>query len=179
MASKKPTKKDLQAKVKELAAKVAELQKVEAKNADLSWRLSGVESKLQATLEKYQGVPDAYRMIKAVASRMERRKESTEYSICLTLALGELKGIPAVDLVENGFTLLRTFSVKYIAYNANKVGAIKLVREITGLGLKEAKEFVESGPKIVKSDLSYTKAKELLGCFFKTGCSAEVVETKA
>jgi len=50
------------------------------------------------------------------------------------------------------------FNVMLMEAGANKVSAIKAVREITGLGLKEAKDLVEAAPKAVKEGLSKADA---------------------
>jgi len=50
------------------------------------------------------------------------------------------------------------FNVMLMDAGANKVSAIKAVREITGLGLKEAKDLVEAAPKAVKEGLSKADA---------------------
>ena len=44
---------------------------------------------------------------------------------------------------------------------AKKIGVIKVVREITGLGLKEAKELVDGAPKVIKEAVSKAEAEEL------------------
>jgi large subunit ribosomal protein L7/L12 len=51
------------------------------------------------------------------------------------------------------------FNVVLMEAGSNKVGAIKAVREITGLGLKEAKDLVEAAPKAVKEGLSKADAE--------------------
>ena len=51
------------------------------------------------------------------------------------------------------------FNVMLMDAGANKVSAIKAVREITGLGLKEAKDLVEAAPKAVKEGLSKADAE--------------------
>ena len=51
------------------------------------------------------------------------------------------------------------FNVMLLDAGANKVSAIKAVREITGLGLKEAKDLVEAAPKAVKEGLSKADAE--------------------
>ena len=51
------------------------------------------------------------------------------------------------------------FNVVLVDAGANKVSAIKAVREITGLGLKEAKDLVEAAPKAVKEGLSKADAE--------------------
>ncbi len=52
------------------------------------------------------------------------------------------------------------FDVVLAEIGANKVATIKAVRELTGLGLKEAKELVESAPKAVKEGLPKAEAEE-------------------
>ncbi len=47
------------------------------------------------------------------------------------------------------------------AAGANKIGVIKAVREITGLGLKDAKDLVEGAPKAVKEGVSKAEADEM------------------
>ena len=53
------------------------------------------------------------------------------------------------------------FDVELTEVGANKIKVIKVVREITGLGLKEAKELVESAPKVVKEQASKADAEEM------------------
>lgn len=53
------------------------------------------------------------------------------------------------------------FDVELTDPGAKKLNAIKAVREITGLGLKEAKEIVESAPKVVKEGASKDEAEEI------------------
>ncbi|MDO4312346.1 MAG: 50S ribosomal protein L7/L12 [Eubacteriales bacterium] len=53
------------------------------------------------------------------------------------------------------------FDVELVAAGASKVKVIKVVREITGLGLKEAKALVDGAPKVVKEGVSKAEAEEL------------------
>ncbi|MCI8639932.1 MAG: 50S ribosomal protein L7/L12 [Coprococcus sp.] len=53
------------------------------------------------------------------------------------------------------------FDVELVAAGASKVKVIKVVREITGLGLKEAKAVVDEAPKVVKSGVSKAEAEEI------------------
>ena len=53
------------------------------------------------------------------------------------------------------------FDVELTAAGASKVKVIKVVREITGLGLKEAKDLVDSAPKVVKEAVSKEEAEDL------------------
>ena len=53
------------------------------------------------------------------------------------------------------------FDVELTEAGANKIKVIKVVRDITGLGLKEAKEAVESTPKVLKEGVSKEEAEDL------------------
>jgi len=53
------------------------------------------------------------------------------------------------------------FDVVLAAAGANKIQVIKAIREITGLGLKEAKDLVEAAPKVVKEQVSKADAEEM------------------
>ena len=53
------------------------------------------------------------------------------------------------------------FDVELVSAGASKVKVIKVVREITGLGLKEAKELVDGAPKVIKEAVSKAEAEEL------------------
>ena len=53
------------------------------------------------------------------------------------------------------------FDVELVSAGASKVKVIKVVREITGLGLKEAKEMVDGAPKVVKEGASKAEAEEI------------------
>jgi large subunit ribosomal protein L7/L12 len=66
------------------------------------------------------------------------------------------------------------FNVILTGFGANKVAVIKVVREATGLGLKEAKDLVEGAPKSVKEGVSKDEAAELKKKLEEAGASAEV-----
>ena len=53
------------------------------------------------------------------------------------------------------------FDVELVSAGASKVKVLKVVREITGLGLKEAKEVVDGAPKVVKEGVSKAEAEEI------------------
>ena len=63
------------------------------------------------------------------------------------------------------------FDVELVSAGASKVKVSKVVREITGLGLKEAKELVDGAPKVVKEGVSKAEAEEI-----KTKLEAEGAE---
>ncbi len=61
------------------------------------------------------------------------------------------------------------FDVELTEAGPNKLNVIKIVREITGLGLKEAKDLVEAAPKIVKEQISKEEATALAKKIEETG----------
>ena len=66
------------------------------------------------------------------------------------------------------------FDVILAGFGANKLGVIKAVREITGLGLKEAKELVEGAPKTVKEGVSKDEAETVKKALEAAGAEVEV-----
>jgi large subunit ribosomal protein L7/L12 len=66
------------------------------------------------------------------------------------------------------------FTVILKAAGANKIGAIKAVREITGLGLKDAKDLVEGAPKAVKEGASKAEADEMAAKLKEAGAEVEI-----
>lgn len=66
------------------------------------------------------------------------------------------------------------FDVELTEVGAEKIKVIKVVREITGLGLKEAKELVESAPKKVKEAVSKDEAAELAKKLEEVGAKATI-----
>jgi len=66
------------------------------------------------------------------------------------------------------------FDVVLIEAGANKIGVIKEVRAITGLGLKDAKDLVEAAPKPVKQAVSKDEAAKLKDQLEKAGAKVEV-----
>ena len=66
------------------------------------------------------------------------------------------------------------FDVVLNSYGENKVAVIKVVRTITGLGLKEAKDLVEGAPKTVKEGVSKDDSEELKKQLEEAGASVEI-----
>ena len=57
---------------------------------------------------------------------------------------------------------------------AEKIKVIKVIRELTGLGLKEAKDFVESAPKTIKEAVSKEEAEKIAEQFKAVGATVEI-----
>ena len=66
------------------------------------------------------------------------------------------------------------FTVHMTSFGANKVGVIKVIREITGLGLKEAKDLVEGVPSVVKESIPKADADAIKKKLEDAGASAEI-----
>src|SRR3954464_2598764 len=66
------------------------------------------------------------------------------------------------------------FSVVLTAVGANKINVIKAVREVTNLGLKEAKDLVDGAPKPIKEGVSKDEAENIRKKFTEAGATVEV-----
>ena len=66
------------------------------------------------------------------------------------------------------------FSVVLTAVGANKINVIKAVREVTSLGLKEAKDLVEAAPKAIKEGVNKEEAETIKKKFTEAGATVEV-----
>ncbi len=67
-----------------------------------------------------------------------------------------------------------SFNVVLKEAGANKIQVIKVVRDATGLGLKEAKELVDGAPKTVKENVAKEEAEELKSKFTEAGAVVEL-----
>lgn len=112
----------------------------------------------------------------------------------------EVKGLSVLELSELVHALEETFGVSAAAAavaapaagaaeaaeektefdvvlkecGANKIAVIKVVRALTGLGLKEAKEIVESAPKTLKEAVSKEEAEQIKAKFAEVGAKIEI-----
>jgi large subunit ribosomal protein L7/L12 len=66
------------------------------------------------------------------------------------------------------------FTVTMTEFGANKVGVIKVIREITGLGLKEAKDLVEGAPSVVKEGIPKADADTIKKKLEEAGAKAAI-----
>ena len=81
---------------------------------------------------------------------------------------------PAGAAAEEAVEEKDEFDVILKAHGSNKIATIKEVRALTGLGLKEAKELVESAPKAVKEGASKDEAEEIKKKLEAAGAEVEV-----
>ena len=101
-------------------------------------------SELVKDMESHFGVSAAAVAVAGAAAPVSVAEEKTEFDVILTGA------------------------------GANKVAAIKVVREVTGLGLAEAKGLVEAAPKAVKEGVSKADAEAILKKIVDAGAIAEI-----
>ena len=66
------------------------------------------------------------------------------------------------------------FNVVLTAVGGNKIGVIKAVREVTSLGLKEAKDLVEAAPKAIKEGVNKDEAESIKKKFTEAGATVEI-----
>ena len=89
--------------------------------------------------------------------------------VAVAAAAGPAAAAPAAAAEEK-----TEFTVVLKSGGANKIGVIKVVREITGLGLKDAKDMVDGAPKEVKAGVSKTEAADIEKKLKEAGADVEV-----
>ena len=75
---------------------------------------------------------------------------------------------------EGGAAEKTEFDVVLTEAGANKISVIKVVRDATGLGLKEAKDLVDGAPKTIKEAVAKAEAEELKAKFVEAGATVEL-----
>jgi large subunit ribosomal protein L7/L12 len=89
--------------------------------------------------------------------------------VAVAAAPAAAAGAPAAAAEEK-----TEFTVTLKGGGANKIGVIKVVREVTGLGLKDAKDLVDGAPKDVKVGVNKTEATEIEKKLKEAGAEVEV-----
>jgi large subunit ribosomal protein L7/L12 len=89
-------------------------------------------------------------------------------------AVAAVAGVAAPQAEAKAEEEKTEFDVILAEAGANKINVIKVVREITGLGLKEAKDLVESAPKPVKTGVSKAEAEEIKKKLEEVGAKVEI-----
>lgn len=87
-----------------------------------------------------------------------------------TVAAAPASGAAAAPAVEEK----TEFNVILVAAGANKINVIKAVREVTSLGLKEAKDLVDGAPKPIKEGVNKDEAETIKKKFTEAGATVEV-----
>ncbi|MBZ5521162.1 MAG: 50S ribosomal protein L7/L12 [Acidobacteriia bacterium] len=108
---------------------------------------------------------DAAQLVKKLE---ERLGVSAAAAAPVMMAGGAAAGAAAVAEEKTEFTVILKDA------GANKINVIKAVREVTSLGLKEAKDLVDGAPKAIKENVSKDEAETIRKKFTEAGATVEV-----
>jgi len=101
---------------------------------------------------------------------VDELQEKFGVSAAVPVAAAPAAGVAAAPAEEEK----TEFDVILTSYGSSKLNVIKEVRSLTGLGLKEAKELVESAPKPIKTSVSKEEAQKIKEVIEKAGGSVEI-----
>ncbi|HOB19706.1 MAG TPA: 50S ribosomal protein L7/L12 [Candidatus Atribacteria bacterium] len=97
-----------------------------------------------------------------------------EFGVSAAAPVAVAAAVPAAGAAAPAEEEKTEFDVVLADVGADKIKVIKVVREVTGLGLKEAKDLVEAAPKAVKEGLSKEEAESIKAKFAEVGAKVEV-----
>ena len=97
-----------------------------------------------------------------------------EFGVSAAAPVAVAAAAPAAGGAAAGGAEKTEFDVVLKAAGANKINVIKVVREVTGLGLKEAKEFVDGAPKTLKEGVSKDDADAMAAKLKEAGAEVEL-----
>lgn len=125
-------------------------------------------SKVQNIIEEIKGLTllEASELVKGLE---EAFGVSAAASIAAAPAAGGGAAVAAAAAEEK-----TEFNVILTAIGGNKIGVIKAVREVTSLGLKEAKDLVEGAPKPIKEGVNKDEAENIKKKFTDAGATVEI-----
>jgi large subunit ribosomal protein L7/L12 len=123
---------------------------------------------INAIAEQIQGLTllEASQLVKM----LEEKLGVSAAAAAPMMAAGGGGGAAAAPVVEEK----TEFTVVLTAVGANKINVIKAVREVTSLGLKEAKDLVDAAPKPIKEGVSKDEAATIAKKFTDAGATVEV-----
>jgi len=127
-----------------------------------------MSEKVQSIIESIKGLSliEASELVKGLETTFGVSAAAATVAAAAPAAGGGGAAAPAEAQTE--------FSVILTAAGGNKIGVIKAVREITSLGLKEAKDLVEAAPKPIKEGVSKDEAETIKKKFVEAGATVEV-----
>ena len=97
---------------------------------------------------------------------IEEKYGVTAAAVAAPAAGGAVAGDAAAEKSE--------FDIVLTEAGANKIAVIKVVRDATGLGLKEAKDLVDGAPKTIKEGVAKAEAEEIKAKFVEAGATVEL-----
>src|SRR6202789_1581986 len=121
---------------------------------------------INAIAEQIQGLTllEASQLVKLLEERLG--VSAAAASVAAAPAAGAAAAAPVEEKTE--------FAVVLTAAGANKINVIKAVREVTSLGLKEAKDLVDGAPKTIKEGINKEEAEAIKKKFTEAGAVVEV-----
>ena len=127
-----------------------------------------MSDKVQSIIESIKGLSllEASELVKGLEETFGVSAAAASVAVAAAPAAGGGAAAPAEEKTE--------FNVVLTAVGGNKIGVIKVVREVTSLGLKEAKDLVEGAPKPVKEGVSKDEAENIKKKFAEAGATVEV-----
>ena len=127
-----------------------------------------MSEKVQSIIESIKGLSllEASELLKGLEETFGVSAAAASVAVAAAPAAGGGAAAPAEEKTE--------FNVVLTAVGGNKIGVIKVVREVTSLGLKEAKDLVEGAPKPVKEGVSKDEAENIKKKFAEAGATVEV-----
>src|SRR5438270_3216418 len=123
---------------------------------------------INAIAEQIQGLSllEASQLVKLLEEKLGVSAAAASVAVAAPGAGAAAAAPPAEEKTE--------FSVVLTAVGANKINVIKAVREVTSLGLKEAKDLVDSAPKPIKEGVNKDEAETIRKKFVDAGATVEV-----
>ena len=122
-------------------------------------------SKINEILESVKGLT-----VLELSELVKAFEEEFGVSAAAPVAVAGAAAAPAAEAAEEK----TEFDVTLTNCGATKIAVIKVVREATGLGLKEAKDLVDNAPKAVKEKISKDEAEALKAKLVEAGATVEV-----
>jgi large subunit ribosomal protein L7/L12 len=123
---------------------------------------------INAIAEQIQGLTllEASQLVKLLEEKLGVSAAAAAVAVAAPAAGAAAAAAPAEEKTE--------FNVILTSAGANKINVIKAVREVTSLGLKEAKDLVESVPKPIKEGVSKEEAEAIKKKFVEAGATVEI-----
>lgn len=124
---------------------------------------------INAIADQIQGLTllEASQLVKLLEEKLGVSAAAASVAVAAPAAGGAAAAAPAVE-EKTEFTVVLT------ATGANKINVIKAVREVTSLGLKEAKDLVDGAPKPIKEGVNKDEAEAIRKKFTDVGATVEV-----
>ncbi len=125
-------------------------------------------SKVQSIIEEIKGLSllEASELVKGLEEALGVSAAAATMAAAPAAAAGAAAAAPVEEKTE--------FNVILTAVGGNKIGVIKAVREVTSLGLKEAKDLVEAAPKAIKEGVNKDEAENIKKKFTEAGATVEI-----